>query len=520
MSSSAEGPQRPGPTVNCTRPRSGSTTCSCRRRPSRCGFARGSVEARTTAPSSSTLRSLPRIERQFSGRPMSSPGIHRPENEARVPPDQDGALQQLVGVVGLELAVEDRLEREDEDPRQERDAGVDERDRDRQEEHRHRDRRRDHRPAHEVERQLLLEEVIGVRDVEHDRFESARDPERDREHDDRDRLVLVEPGQRGGVGRERDRREVHEVPPHEARVHRLETREEAMVPEPVIADHDEADEEGHDLGALPLERLPETRLAHVRDADADDEQRHRDGEHRVAEERDPVELEPERVPDVATLDRRRGRRRPFACAVGDVVAHRAVGLPAGARSPAACRARAITGRASAAARAAPSARMRSTSAGSAASAEYAAWIGVTSSTTASAADDFSPPYPPPSCSAATSSIDRSLAAARIDNRFDTPGLAAGSKRTAVSESVTADLMRFAIDAGGSSRPIDPWGESSDFDIFDSGRCRSMMRAPSGTTTAFGTTKVSPNRWLNRIAMSRASSTCWRWSSPTGTSSVS
>ena len=36
-----------------------------------------------------------------------------------------------------------------------------------------------------------------------------------------------------------------------------------------------------------------------------------------------------------------------------------------------------------------------------------------------------------------------------------------------------------------------------------------MRAPTGGIVAFGTTSVSPKRWLKRIAMSRASSTCWR-----------
>ena len=36
-------------------------------------------------------------------------------------------------------------------------------------------------------------------------------------------------------------------------------------------------------------------------------------------------------------------------------------------------------------------------------------------------------------------------------------------------------------------------------------------------TALGTTNVSPNLALKRIAMSRVISTCWRWSSPTGTS---
>ena len=61
---------------------------------------------------------------------------------------------------------------------------------------------------------------------------------------------------------------------------------------------------------------------------------------------------------------------------------------------------------------------------------------------------------------------------------------------------------------------------ADFDIFAVGCCRSMMRAPTVGNVAFGTTSVGPKRWLKRIARSRVSSTCWRWSSPTGTSSVS
>ena len=48
----------------------------------------------------------------------------------------------------------------------------------------------------------------------------------------------------------------------------------------------------------------------------------------------------------------------------------------------------------------------------------------------------------------------------------------------------------------------PCGESSDFDIFRVGSCRSMTRAPNGGNVAFGTTNVSPNWWLNRSATSR------------------
>ena len=90
----------------------------------------------------------------------------------------------------------------------------------------------------------------------------------------------------------------------------------------------------------------------------------------------------------------------------------------------------------------------------------------------------------------------------------------------MSESVTALLIRLVIAVGSSSSVIVPWGESSDFDILAVGFWRSMIRAPTGGMLASGTTSVSPQRWLNRMAMSRASSRCWRWSSPTGTRSVS
>ena len=53
-----------------------------------------------------------------------------------------------------------------------------------------------------------------------------------------------------------------------------------------------------------------------------------------------------------------------------------------------------------------------------------AWIGCSSSTTASAVSDFSGPYR--EYASAVSSGERPVTAPRIDNRFDTPGLAAGS----------------------------------------------------------------------------------------------
>ncbi len=45
----------------------------------------------------------------------------------------------------------------------------------------------------------------------------------------------------------------------------------------------------------------------------------------------------------------------------------------------------------------------------------------------------------------------------------------------------------------------------------------MIRAPTSGIRCSGTTRVSPKRSLKRRAISRISSTCWRWSSPTGTS---
>ena len=93
--------------------------------------------------------------------------------------------------------------------------------------------------------------------------------------------------------------------------------------------------------------------------------------------------------------------------------------------------------------------------------------------------------------AAASAGLRPVAAPRIDSRFETPGLAAGSQRTSPSLSVTARLSFFSIAAGSSSSEIDPWGLSSDLDILFSGAWRSMTRAPAGGTTASGTTNVSP-----------------------------
>ena len=66
----------------------------------------------------------------------------------------------------------------------------------------------------------------------------------------------------------------------------------------------------------------------------------------------------------------------------------------------------------------------------------------------------------------------------------------------------------------------PASLSADLDILLVGSWRSITRAPAAGTVATGSTNVSPYRWLNRSATSRVSSMCWRWSSPTGTRSVS
>ena len=67
-------------------------------------------------------------------------------------------------------------------------------------------------------------------------------------------------------------------------------------------------------------------------------------------------------------------------------------------------------------------------------------------------------------------------------------------------------------------PAAPTG--ADLFIFTAGSCRSITRAATGAVTACGTTNVSPYARLNRMARSRASSRCWRWSSPTGTAVTS
>ncbi len=104
-------------------------------------------------------------------------------------------------------------------------------------------------------------------------------------------------------------------------------------------------------------------------------------------------------------------------------------------------------------------------------------------------------------------------------RLEMPGFASRSWTTSRPESVTAVLNFFRITSGGSIIRTTPCGAPADVDISRSGSWRFLIRAPSSGKTPFGTVNVSPYRWLNRSAMSRASSMCWRWSSPTGTMSV-
>ena len=65
----------------------------------------------------------------------------------------------------------------------------------------------------------------------------------------------------------------------------------------------------------------------------------------------------------------------------------------------------------------------------------------------------------------------------------------------------------------------PCGDEEDLDILLAGSCRSVILPTAGRMYGAGTVNVSPKRWLKRCARLRDSSRCWRWSSPTGTSSV-
>ena len=99
-----------------------------------------------------------------------------------------------------------------------------------------------------------------------------------------------------------------------------------------------------------------------------------------------------------------------------------------------------------------------------------------------------------------------------------PGLS-GPRTTSVPESVTAERTLRSRSSGSSSTNTVPCSLPPVVAILRSGACRSMIRAPTGGMRWSGTTNTSPKRVLKRAAMSRMSSTCWRWSSPTGTSSA-
>ena len=93
----------------------------------------------------------------------------------------------------------------------------------------------------------------------------------------------------------------------------------------------------------------------------------------------------------------------------------------------------------------------------------------------------------------------------------------GPRTTSLPESVTAERNFLTMTSGSSRTSTVPCGLPPVVDIFFSGTWRSMIRAPTAGTRSSGTTSVSPKRALKRSATSRINSTCWRWSSPTGTS---
>src|SRR3989344_4223838 len=100
-------------------------------------------------------------------------------------------------------------------------------------------------------------------------------------------------------------------------------------------------------------------------------------------------------------------------------------------------------------------------------------------------------------------------------RLEIAGLVKGSYLMALPESVTADFIFWRIFSGES--PIAMldntlWG----FDIFLVGSWSDRIFLPAGGCSSFGMGNVCPKRLLNLRAMARVSSTCWRWSSPTGT----
>ena len=116
----------------------------------------------------------------------------------------------------------------------------------------------------------------------------------------------------------------------------------------------------------------------------------------------------------------------------------------------------------------------------------------------------------------------SLTRASIWSKLEIPGWLNISNWIFPMESVVADMIFLAARLGSSFSIIFPFSEESDLDIFFSGVVRLRMRIPSVWPINFiwslvgaGTTKVSPNLLLKRIARSRVSSMCWNWSSPTG-----
>ena len=104
-------------------------------------------------------------------------------------------------------------------------------------------------------------------------------------------------------------------------------------------------------------------------------------------------------------------------------------------------------------------------------------------------------------------------------RFVMPGLSAATRGPRARSPSAPSGTSCGSRPGSSRRRTVPWGVPLVVDIRFVGSCRSMIRPPTSGKIPCGTTNVSPKRALKRSAMSRASSMCWRWSSPTGTASV-
>lgn len=164
---------------------------------------------------------------------------------------------------------------------------------------------------------------------------------------------------------------------------------------------------------------------------------------------------------------------------------------------------------------APPASTRSSSEVSAISSAVRCCTGARASVTTSASSFFRSPYPRPANRSSSSGTESPENAEWMVSRLVTPGLATGSATTSRPVSVTADLIFLAVTFGSSRRSTQPAGGRLLL-IFLSGDWRSRTFAAPAGMCASGRVNVSPNRLLKRVARSRVSSRCWRWSSPTGT----